>query len=163
VQGLTKDVAPSLLWGREHIAFLKERLTMANENKGFGEIVPLALRNLPEKIDLAPKLYFVMGGRAGTAASDGGIYIDLLSDAWRSRESNTPMTPQEMVEFLAHETHHVGYGVILDQKKQQLRLTDGESRAWSFVTAVMMEGSATLLINAQWELGGVGEAAARSS
>ena len=58
------------------------------------------------------------------------------------------MTPEEMVEFFAHEAHHVGYGEILDHRKKQLHLDDGEEQAWSFLTALMMEGSATLLINA---------------
>jgi hypothetical protein len=89
-----------------------------------------------------------MGGHAGAAASDQGIYIDLLSDAWRSREKKAPMEPQEMVEFFAHETHHVGYGEILDRRKDKLHFVNGEQQAWSFLTALMMEGSATLLINA---------------
>ena len=148
VQGLIGDVAPSLLWGRDRVAFLTQRLVLARENKSFSEIVPLASQNLPEEVVLSPKLYFVMGGRAGAAAFDNGIYIDLLSDAWRSREKNAPMTPQQMVEFFAHETHHVGYGEILDRRRQQLHLVGGEEQAWSFLTALMMEGSATLLINA---------------
>lgn len=148
VQGLTGDVFPSLLWGRDNVNFLKLRLAAAQENKRFGEVIPLALQNLPEKVALSPKLYIVMGGRAGAAALDDGIYIDVLSDAWRSREKNAPMTAQEMVEFFAHETHHVGYGEILDQKKQQLHLVGGEEQAWRFLKALMMEGSATLLINA---------------
>jgi len=147
VQGLTDDVAPSLIWGRDHIELLKEKLVAAEQNKGFGEVVPLALENLPEKIDLSPKLYVVMGGRAGAAASDEGIYFDLLADAWRSRASKASTTPHEMVEFFAHETHHVGYGRILDREREQLHLMGGEMQAWNFLTAVMMEGSATLLIN----------------
>lgn len=73
VQGLTNDVAPSLIWGRDHLDFLKKRLAIAQETKGFGEVVPLALRNLPENVALSPKLYFVMGGRAGAAAFDEGV------------------------------------------------------------------------------------------
>jgi hypothetical protein len=133
---------------RDHVAFLTQRLALATKNQSFSEIVPLASQNLPEKVVLSPKLYFVMGGRAGAAAFDNGIYIDLLSDAWRSREKNAPMTPQQMVEFFAHETHHIGYGEIFDSRKQQLHLVGGEEQAWSFLTALMMEGSATLLINA---------------
>ena len=147
VQGLTEDVAPSLIWGRDHSELLKQRLAGAQQNDGLGEVVPLALRSLPEEIDLAPKLYVVMGGRAGGAASDEGIYVDLLADAWRSRASNASMTPREMVEFFAHETHHVGYGKLLDREREHLHLTAGETQAWNFLTAVMMEGSATLLIN----------------
>jgi hypothetical protein len=147
VQGLTQDVAPSLIWGRDHIELLQRRLAAAERNEGLGEVVPLALKNLPEKIELAPKLYLVMGGRAGAAASDDGIYVDLLADGWRSRDSGAYMTSHEMVEFFAHETHHVGYGRILDRERQQLHLTGGETQAWNFLTAMMMEGSATLLIN----------------
>jgi hypothetical protein len=147
VQGLTEDVGPSLIWGRDHIGLLQQRVAAAQQNESLGEVVPLALKNLPEKIDLAPKLYVVMGGRAGAAASDEGIYVDLLADAWRSRDRNASMTPHEMVEFFAHETHHVGYGKILDREREQLHLTAGETQAWNFLTAVMMEGSATLLIN----------------
>jgi putative zinc-dependent peptidase DUF5700 len=147
VQGLTEDVGPSLIWGRDHVELLKQRLVIAQQNEGLDEVVPLALKNPPERIDLAPKLYVVMGGRAGAAASDDGIYVDLLADAWRSRASNAAMTPHEMVEFFAHETHHVGYGRMLDREREQLHLTAGEAQAWNFLTAVMMEGSATLLIN----------------
>ena len=89
-----------------------------------------------------------MGGRAGAAASEQGIYIDLLDDLWRSKGHSEPMTQQEMVEFFAHETHHVGYGRILDKKREQLHLQGGEVQSWNFLVDVLMEGSATLLINA---------------
>lgn len=81
VEGLIGDVAPSLLWGRDHVAFLRQRLAAVKETQGLDEIVPLALKNLPEKVALSPKLYFVMGGRAGAAAIGDAIYIDLLSDS----------------------------------------------------------------------------------
>jgi hypothetical protein len=59
------------------------------------------------------------------------------------------MTPQDMVEFFAHETHHVDYGEILDRRNQELHLAGGEEQALSHGSyALMMEGSATLLINA---------------
>ena len=148
VQGLTRDVAPSLLWGRDHVDYLRKRLAVASEDKDFKGVVPLAQQNLPEKVHLSAKLYLVMGGRAGAAALADGIYIDLLSDAWRSRENGAPMSPQEMVEFFAHEMHHVGYDEILQRRRQHMHLAGGEEQAWSFLTAIAMEGSATLLINA---------------
>jgi hypothetical protein len=148
VEGLTGDVAPALIWGRDHVAFLRQRLAAVKETRGSDEIVPLALRNLPEKVELSPKLYFVMGGRAGAAAIDDAIYIDLLADAWRTREKNTPMTPREIVEFFAHETHHLGYGQILERQKQSLSLTGGREQAWNFLASLLMEGSATLLVSA---------------
>lgn len=148
VEGLTGDVGPSLLWGREHVADLRQRLAAVQATPRLDDIVPLALRNLPEKIALSPKLYFVMGGRAGAAAIGDAIYIDLLSDAWRARERSTPMTPQEIIEFFAHETHHLGYGQILERRKQSLRLTGGREQAWNFLASLLMEGSATLLVSA---------------
>lgn len=148
VQGLTEDVAPSLIWAKQHIDELQKRLAMAEADQNFDGVVPLALKNLPEAVALSPKLYFVMGGRAGAAASEQGIYIDLLDDLWRSKEHSEPMTQQEMAEFFAHETHHVGYGRILDAKREQLHLQGGQVQAWNFLVDVLMEGSATLLINA---------------
>lgn len=148
VEGLTGDVAPSLLWGRDHVAFLRQRLAAVRGTRRLDEIVLLALQNLPEKIALSPKLYFVMGGRAGASAIGNAIFIDLLSDAWRTRERNTPMTPQQIVEFFAHETHHLGYGQILERRKQHLRLTGGQEQAWNFLASLLMEGSATLLVSA---------------
>jgi hypothetical protein len=148
MEGLLQDVAPSLLWGREHIPRLEERLIAATRNADLGGIIPLVRENLPQAVDVAPRFYFVMGGRAGAAASDQGIYIDLLSTAWRSREGSSAMALQEMIEYFAHETHHIGYGRILDQKRERLRLAGSKERAWSFLVNVMMEGSATLLISA---------------
>jgi len=146
-QGLMNDVGPSLIWGREHGAELESALAAAASNPDFGQAVPLAWENLPEKIDLSPKLYFVMGGRAGAAASDDGIYIDLLNERWKTKGASAGMTPREMVEFFAHEAHHVGYGQILDGKRPH-NLSAGQAQAWSFLSALLMEGSATLLINA---------------
>ena len=123
-------------------------MAAAKGAQNLGEIVPLALRNLPEKIALSPKLYFVMGGRAGASAIGNAIYIDLLSDAWRTREQNTPVTPQQILEFFAHETHHLGYGEILEHRKQSLRLAGGREQAWNFLASLLMEGSATLLVSA---------------
>lgn len=148
VKGLTQDVAPSLLWAVENTVALQKRLQTVNQNPDLGKVIPLALNNLPEKIDLSPKLFFVMGGRAGATAFDEGIYIDLLADMWRSRDHSNPMSSQQIVEFFAHETHHIGYGRILDQKRQSLHLTGGQPQAWNFLVDVLMEGSATLLINA---------------
>jgi hypothetical protein len=38
--------------------------------------------------------------------------------------------------------------MILDRKKEALHLSVAENQAWSFLQALLMEGSATLLINA---------------
>ena len=153
VAGLTQDVAPSLVWGRDNIPLLESRIAELLRNQSIGDAIPLARKYFPEQIPLAPKLYIVMGGRAGAAAIEDQLYFDVLITAWRaSRGTSPPMTPAEVVEFFAHETHHLGYGQILDHKRASLTLTPAEAQAWDFLVAVLMEGSATLLINGHEKL-----------
>jgi hypothetical protein len=110
--------------------------------------LPLALKYLPEQVALAPKFYVVMGGRAGAAAIDSDLYFDVLCSAWRgSVEKSPPTSPAEVVEFFAHEAHHLGYGQILERRQAAFHFTGAENQAWRFLTAIMMEGSATFLIN----------------
>ena len=109
VDGLTQDVAPSLLWGRQNIALLASRLVELRRNRSLGEALPLARKYLPEQVPLAPKFYVVMGGRAGAAAIDDQLYFDVLCSAWRGSVAKSPPTsPAEVVEFFAHEAHHFG-------------------------------------------------------
>jgi hypothetical protein len=153
VEGLTQDVAPSLLWGRENLPLLESRLGGLRRNHSIGDALPLARKYLPEQvppeqIPLAPKFYIVMGGRAGAAAIEDQLYFDVLSSSWRASVGKSPYTsPAEVVEFFAHEAHHLGYGQFLDRKRASLQFTPGEDQAWRFLTAIMMEGSATFLIN----------------
>jgi hypothetical protein len=51
-----------------------------------------------------------------------------------------------VVEFFAHEAHHLGYGQILDRKRASFQFSPAEDQAWRFLTAILMEGSATFLI-----------------
>jgi len=153
VAGLTQDVGPSLVWGRDHIALLESQLADLRRNQAIGDATPLARKYLPEQVALAPKLYIVMGGRAGAAAIDEQLYFDVLISVWRnSRGTAAPVSPAAVVEFFAHETHHLGYGQILDRKRDSLALTPAEAQAWGFLVATMMEGSATLLINGHEKL-----------
>jgi Putative zinc dependent peptidase (DUF5700) len=115
VQGLTVDIGPSLIWGRDHLDILKQQLRSASENIDLRTVFSIASQNLPEEAVVSPRLYLVMGGGAGAAASDDGIYVDLPSNAWRSRNRDSPMTWQQMMEFFAHESHHLSYGKILDR------------------------------------------------
>jgi hypothetical protein len=153
VAGLMHDVAPSLIWGRDHVAVLEARLAELHDNQEIGNAVPLARKYLPpalhpEQISLKPKLYVVMGGRAGAAAIDDQLYFDVLISAYRTSQGTLPpLSSRQVVEFFAHETHHLGYGQILDQKRDSLSLTPAQRRAWDFLVALMMEGSATFLIN----------------
>ena len=158
VTGLTQDVGPSLVWGRDHVALLDAQLAELRRNQSIGDAIPIARKYLPlpvppaEQVPLTPKLYVVMGGRAGAAAIDDKLYFDLLITAWRASRGASPMSAQQVVEFFAHETHHLGYGEILDRKRSSLTLNPAESQAWSFLVATMMEGSATLLINGHEKL-----------
>jgi len=153
VTGLTQDVAPSLIWGRDHIPLLESQLRELRENKSIRDAIPLARKYLPEQVPLTPKLFLVMGGRAGAAAIEDHLYFDVLISAWRtSQGGSAPLTPSQVVEFFAHETHHLGYGQILDHKRDSLKLNAAASQAWSFLVATMMEGSATLLINGHEDL-----------
>jgi hypothetical protein len=149
----TEDVAPSLVWGRDNIALLESQLAELRRNQSIGNAIPLARKYLPtqnsgDPLALTPKLYVVMGERAGAAAIDDQLYFDVLITAWRaSRGAVAPATPDDVIEFFAHETHHLGYGQILDHKRASLKLTPAEAQVWDFLVATMMEGSATLLIN----------------
>ncbi len=158
VTGLTQDVGPSLVWGRDNVPLLDSQLAELRRNQSIGDAIPMARKYLPlqdppaEPVPLAPKLYVVMGGRAGAAAIDDKLYFDLLITAWRASRGASPMSAQQVVEFFAHETHHLGYGEILDRKRNSLMLSPAESQAWNFLVATMMEGSATLLINGHEKL-----------
>ena len=148
VEGLTQDVGPSLVWGRQNLPLLESRLEELRRNRSIGDAVPLARKYLPEPIPLAPKFYVVMGGRAGAAAIDDQLYFDVLSSSRRASMARTPYTtPAEVVEFFAHEAHHLGYGQILERKQAIFHFTRAQNQAWNFLTAIIMEGSATFLIN----------------
>jgi hypothetical protein len=148
VEGLTQDVAPSLLWGRDNLPLLGSRLNELRRNRSIADALPLARKYLPEQIPLVAKFYVVMGGRAGAAAIEDRLYFDVLSSCWRASVGKSPYpSPAEVVEFFAHEAHHLGYGQILDRKRASLQFTPAEDQAWRFLTAVLMEGSATFLIN----------------
>jgi hypothetical protein len=148
IAGLTQDVGPSLIWGRDHIPLLESRLLELRNNPSLGNALPLAQKYFPEPVALKPKLYIVMGGRAGAAAIDDQLYFDVLVTEWRASQGlSLPTTPARATEFFAHETHHLGYGQILDRKRDSLKLTLAQAQVWDFLAATMMEGSATLLIN----------------
>ena len=148
VEGLTQDVAPSLLWGRDNLPLLESRLEELRRNRSIGDALPLARKYLPEQIPLAAKFYVVLGGRAGAAAIEDRLYFDVLSSCWRASAGKSPYpSPAEVVEFFAHEAHHLGNGQILDRKRTSFQFTPAEDQAWRLLTAILMEGSATFLIN----------------
>src|ERR1019366_9522858 len=47
VTGLTQDVGPSLVWGRENIPLLESSLAELRRNQSIGNAIPLARKYLP--------------------------------------------------------------------------------------------------------------------
>src|SRR5262245_54004062 len=96
-----------------------------------------------------------MGGRAGAAALSGGeIYFDALASSYKAASGTAGAypTPEEQVEFFAHEIHHVGLSRAVERQRRVLRLDAAETRGLDFLTSLVMEGSATYLINAHRDL-----------
>lgn len=151
-EGLLQDVLPSLQWGAAHVDLLASRLDAAARLDIAAEARQLALSNLPRTEVLDVPLYLVMGGRAGAAAGAKGIYFDVL--AMSSRGDHYPAS-QEIVEFFAHEMHHVGLARILDERQARLQLDADGRRAFDFLRGLVMEGSASYLINGHRDLAGM--------
>lgn len=154
VQGLVKDVWPSLRWGVANIKPLEERLNSLLDLDVETRARQLALESLPETPSFTPHLYVVMGGRAGAAALGGAnIYFDVLATSYYASLGVTRYPgAQETVEFFAHEIHHVGLSNLLEQRRKALTLNAGQKQALDLLTALVMEGSATYLINAHRDL-----------
>ncbi len=155
VEGLRKDVWPALRWGTAHRDLLGARLEAFRKSDVRSRAVALAQKYLPDAEPPEVRLSIVMGGRAGAAALSGGeIYFDVLASSFKaaSGASSAYPTPEEQVEFFAHEIHHVGLSRTLERQRRGLRLDPAEERAMDFLTSLVMEGSATYLINAHRDL-----------
>jgi hypothetical protein len=150
VDGLTKDVWPSLKWGSEHAALVKERLDAIERLDLLTKARDTAWRFLPERVPLAPHVYVVAGGRAGAAALQSGeIYFDVLDMSYAAEVGKAARypSPDEQVEFVAHEVHHQGLGRILDDGRARLRLDARGAKAFDLLSSLDLEGSASYLIN----------------
>lgn len=154
VEGLRKDVWPSLRWGRNNTNLLAERIEEIKRINLFRKSVALATRYLPEKVELSPRLYVVMGGRAGAAALEGDeIYFDVLATSYRAANGALQYpSPSQIGEYFAHELHHIGLSQIFNRTRRHLRLNNQEQLAFDLLTALVMEGSASYLINGQRSL-----------
>ena len=150
LEGLLKNVWPSLQWGAAHTGLLSERIGELKKSDPVGQARQMASRFLPEPVTLSPRVFVVLGGRAGAAALDGGdIYFDVLATSYSAATGQLAKypSPEEQIEFLAHELHHQGLGEILGRTRGRLHLTPAESRAFDFLTSLVTEGSASYLIN----------------
>src|SRR4030095_6660082 len=65
VEGMRKDVWPALRWGKSNTNLLAERIEEIKSLDLSRNSKALAVRFLPESVELSPHLYLVMGGRAG--------------------------------------------------------------------------------------------------
>jgi hypothetical protein len=149
VEGLRKDVWAALRWGRTNTPVLAERLGQIKRLKLYRSSTALAEGYLPEAVRLSPRLYVVMGGRAGAATLEGGdIYFDVLVTSHRAATGTLKYpAPSQITEYFAHEVHHLGLSKILNRTRDGLRLSRQEERAFAFLTALVMEGGASYLVN----------------
>jgi hypothetical protein len=155
VDGLRKDVLPSLEWGSAHAELLRKRLDAIDRLDLLTRARESAVRYLPGPVDVPLRVYVVAGGRAGATALEGGeIYIDVLAMSWHADTgamAHYP-TPDEQVEFVAHEVHHQGLGRILDERRSRLHLDAPGARAFGLLTSLDLEGSASYFINGHRDL-----------
>ena len=150
LEGLLKNVWPSLQWGAAHTGLLLERIGELKKSNPVGQARLIASRFLPEPVTFSSRVFVVLGGRAGAAALDGGdIYFDVLATSYSAATGQLGKYPllEEQIEFIAHELHHQGLAEIIGRTRRRLNLAPAEARAFDVLTALVMEGSASYLIN----------------
>ncbi len=149
VAGLINNVRPALRWALENINILRERVYALKSLPVYEKSKDLALKFLPEKVEISPAFFAVIGGRAGAAALDRDrVYFDVLVmsfSAFRGRRAY--LRDSEIIEFFAHEIHHKGYGRISKNRRETLILEKNEDRVYQILSSLISEGSATYLIN----------------
>jgi hypothetical protein len=156
LEGLRQDVWPALLWGTAHADLLEARIDRLRHADLRSRAAAIAREFLPDGTEPDARLSIVMGGRAGAAAFDGGdIYVDVLALSYKAASGTAGAypTPEEQVEFFAHEMHHLGLGRTLEKARRGLVLSPEEAHALDALTALVMEGGATYLINAHRDIG----------
>jgi hypothetical protein len=100
----------------------------------------------------------ILGAYAADAASlDHDIYFDVLASAYKATIGALSAYPsdQQVLEYFAHEMHHVGLGALVYRLRARLVLDADAARAFELVTAIVMEGTATYFINAHGDLAGM--------
>jgi hypothetical protein len=151
VRRLKNNVWPALRWAVENVDLLEDRLAFLNDLDVDSQAKMIADSFLPEPLQSAPVIFFVVGGRAGYYAGDDCIYMDLLNMSYSPRGVKS-FVESEIIDFFAHEMHHVGYGELSDYKFGQLRLGEYEDRAYGFISGLVAEGCATYLINGHCDI-----------
>lgn len=149
-EGLLHDVLPCIEWGAANVAALSANLAALHGANPGGRARSLALRNLPDSVSIDVPLFLVMGGRAGAAAPPGGIYVDVLTTSCRA--PGRTVTPETVTAYFAHEMHHVGLEQIIERRERTLHLDSASRRAMELLHGLVMEGSASYLINGHRDL-----------
>ncbi len=154
VVGLTENVWPVLRWGMAHLDVLERRLEEIEAYDVYETSRARALAMLPAPVDLSPPAFIVMGGRAGAAALPGGeIYVDILMLSFLDGTGRRPYSAEsDLVDFIAHEMHHLGYREILADRRASLELTARDELAYGLLVSVVTEGSATYLISGRRDM-----------
>jgi hypothetical protein len=90
-----------------------------------------------------------MGGRAGAAALAGGkIYVDILMLSYLDDLGRRPYAAEtDLIDFFSHEMHHIGYSELEAERLASLDLDTGQRLAFSLLSSVVSEGSATYLVS----------------
>jgi hypothetical protein len=153
VAGLRRAWA-NLQWGVENLPILRERIKFIRGLDLYDASYTLAQQHLPAPEEMQPRLFIVMGGRVGAAALDGDrIYYDLLTmDAVAAHRNRPAPTESDIIDFFAHEMHHVGYRKVLARIRNSLHMTQKQDYVFRFLSGFLSEGSATYLLDGHRDL-----------
>ena len=149
VEGLLNDVVPSIRWAAQHPELLRQRLDRF-KTIDLCAARARAARYVPARSDAQANAFVVMGGRAGAAAIGNDIYFDVLATSYRAAHRNEAYpSDEEILDYFAHEWHHVLYGSALAAQRARLKKT---TAAYDLLESLLLEGSATYFINLHRDL-----------
>jgi hypothetical protein len=148
VVGLLDNAWPLLNWGLGRTEVLRQRVDHL-QRLGFYETAhAIALRFLPDSLEARPRVFAVIGGRAGAASvAPDRLYLDVLVYSHRDQETTGFPSDAELIRTIGHEMHHMGYGRYLNRKMDSLDLGQSEGLLFGFVSGLLSEGAATYLIS----------------
>ncbi len=148
VVGLLDNAWPLLTWGLAHTEVLKQRVNHLRELDFFERAHAIASRFLPDSMGTPPRVFAVIGGRAGAAKiAPDCLYLDVLVYSYRDRDTTGFPSDAELIRSIGHEMHHMGYSRYLNRKRESLDLGQSESLLFGFLSGLLSEGSATYLIS----------------
>lgn len=148
VDGLLENAWPLLNWGLGHTGVLRRRVDHLQDLDFFESAHAVASRFLPDSIEAPPRVFAVLGGRAGAAKiAPDRLYLDVLVYSYRDKDSVGFPSDAELIRTIGHEMHHMGYRSFLDRKIESLGLGQSERLLFEFVSGLLSEGAATYLIS----------------